>query len=654
MNTGVLHIGDAGERELPRILTKEEQRRAFGRARRHTLLVKALRLLLPAASLAIAGLYLLPDGKVVLKNPLPVAVESVDLSTKGLKMINPSYIGGDDKIGRYRVAAEYALQQVKAVHILDMHSITAHIDHPDKKWTQLSATQGTYDTKTEKMTLDGAIDISSNRGMAARLQHADVDVKQQLVTTDRPVTMSYGENAISADTMRLWVKEKRALFNGAVQLRLLARASPGLGEGTGGTGGAGKEPIDIAARSLEIVDAEKQALFSDDIKARQGKYTLTSGTLRVEYQGDIERAEATAQSNTVKAIEAIDNVVLASDDNQRITGDRARFDALRKVITVTGDVVFKQDGNELRGETLTFDMETKHLHLDPATGGGKAKRQRISGTFQPKQSTKPGKRKLQPAGETPAAGGDTSAAGGFATFKMSDSKQPVSIEADSLDVIDAKRHAVFDGNVIVRQDKFEIISKQMVVAYTGGIGQQAGKPPAKGAQSSIKTIDATGKVAISTPDNQTATSDRAVFDVASNIATISGNVVLSQGGNVMHGDKLIIDLNTGRTRFDATATTEGGDAQHKRPRIGAVFIPSKLREQAKQQKAATAAKAEGMAAGDGETADAASGGTAGSKAAGDSKKTAPPAAAISTGEAASADMAPPLPWQSKDAMGGEN
>ena len=151
-----------------------------------------------------------------------------------------------------------------------------------------------------------------------------------------------------------------------------------------------------------------------------------------------------------------------------------------------------------------------------------------------------------------------------------DNNQPINIEADSLEVLDDKKFAIFTGNVNVKQGKFHLVSKKLKVTYSGNVGGA----PKKGEPKGIKQIDATGKVAISTPDGQSATSDWAIFNVAAKIVTIGGNVVLSQGGNVMRGDKLVIDLNTGRSKLYSTSKVTQGK-KGKRPRISGVFMPGK-------------------------------------------------------------------------------
>ena len=74
---------------------------------------------------------------------------------------------------------------------------------------------------------------------------------------------------------------------------------------------------------------------------------------------------------------------------------------------------------------------------------------------------------------------------------------------------------------------------------------------------------------IETGDGQTVTSDRAFFDVIQQTVTISGNVVLSQGENVIEGDNLVIDLKTSRSRF------VNRDGTSKRQRVRGLFMPRK-------------------------------------------------------------------------------
>src|SRR6185436_4171389 len=101
--------------------------------------------------------------------------------------------------------------------------------------------------------------------------------------------------------------------------------------------------------------------------------------------------------------------------------------------------------------------------------------------------------------------------------------------------------------------------KSLVVFYEqGGQGGQAqasaqtmkAATPGPGGSSQISRLEASGGVTVNQKD-QTATGDRALFDMKSNTVTLLGNVLVSQGPNVMRGEKLVVDLTTGVSRVDA-------------------------------------------------------------------------------------------------------
>ena len=220
MNIGASQLHETGLDELPGILSKQDQRKAFGKAKRHTYGVKALKLLMPLLSLTIISLYFIPNAKIPLSLDIPVTIEGIDLSSKGLKMINPRYSGGSDKTGYYKIEADYALQQISQTHILELHKISGALEQANNKWTRLSATKGIYDTKTEKMNLQDDILISTNQGMQVKMQSADIDMKKQLIRTDKPIYMTLNGNIIEAQSMVITGKQKRVLFSGGVKVKL--------------------------------------------------------------------------------------------------------------------------------------------------------------------------------------------------------------------------------------------------------------------------------------------------------------------------------------------------------------------------------------------------------------------------------------------------
>ena len=138
--------------------------------------------------------------------------------------------------------------------------------------------------------------------------------------------------------------------------------------------------------------------------------------------------------------------------------------------------------------------------------------------------------------------------------------QPVQIEASRLEVRDKDKVATFSGNVKVVQGDTTLRCKSLVVFYEqqNKDGSQAraaaqampAAKPGPGGSSQISKLEASGGVTV-TQKEQTATGDRALFDMKANTVTLLGNVLVSQGPNVMRGEKLVVDLTSGVSRVEA-------------------------------------------------------------------------------------------------------
>jgi lipopolysaccharide export system protein LptA len=152
--------------------------------------------------------------------------------------------------------------------------------------------------------------------------------------------------------------------------------------------------------------------------------------------------------------------------------------------------------------------------------------------------------------------------------------QPVQIEAASLEVHDKSKTATFTGNVQVVQGDTTMKCQSLVVFYGHEVGiaqndpkQASAMPGPKGAQD-IRRIEAHGGVTVVTKD-QNASGDLGVYDLQSKTITLTGNVVVSQGQNVIHGERVVVDTVTGNARVESS---EGGGTVPGRVR--ALILPN--------------------------------------------------------------------------------
>lgn len=144
-----------------------------------------------------------------------------------------------------------------------------------------------------------------------------------------------------------------------------------------------------------------------------------------------------------------------------------------------------------------------------------------------------------------------------------DPDAPIEIEANQLDIFDKKKIAVFKGAVVAKQGETRLQTSTLTIHYSGG---------GSGTAQSITRLEANGGVTVSQKD-QKATGNRAFVDMTKEQITLSGNVVLSQGGNVLRGSQLFINMKTGAARLASAAPKASGKSSSGR--VQGLFIPNR-------------------------------------------------------------------------------
>lgn len=138
--------------------------------------------------------------------------------------------------------------------------------------------------------------------------------------------------------------------------------------------------------------------------------------------------------------------------------------------------------------------------------------------------------------------------------------EPIEIVADRLQVDQDQQLAVFSGNVDAVQGDLSLRADRLRVYYAEGAGA-----PGANAQG-IRRIEAEGNVLLTRP-GETAAGNAGAYDPAAGTLVLEGDVVLTRGRNVVRGDRLDSNLNTGVSVVTAARTGEGSQ------RVRALFVP---------------------------------------------------------------------------------
>lgn len=133
------------------------------------------------------------------------------------------------------------------------------------------------------------------------------------------------------------------------------------------------------------------------------------------------------------------------------------------------------------------------------------------------------------------------AQGAASALKGHDADADIDVTADRIEAQDRADRAIFSGNVKVRQAELTLDTQRLTVAYTttGGLD--------------IKRLDASGGVIVRSP-SETARGNFGIYDTDRKLITLIGAVQLNRGGSQINGQRLTIDLNSGR------AVVDGGQA----------------------------------------------------------------------------------------------
>lgn len=127
-----------------------------------------------------------------------------------------------------------------------------------------------------------------------------------------------------------------------------------------------------------------------------------------------------------------------------------------------------------------------------------------------------------------------------------DNAEPIEVSADNLSVDPNDGAAIFEGNVIVAQGPLRLAAEFIRVEYaTDADGNQSpsiGQVKASGGVTFVNGADA-------------AEAAEAVYSVETGDLVLSGAVLLTQGQNVISGDRLVVDLNAGTGRMEGQVRT---------------------------------------------------------------------------------------------------
>ncbi len=198
--------------------SRGDAERLYRGAMRHSRLVRWLRIGVPAviaaALLAVVAVNYMPSVGVRLPGELG------ELVIKGTKitMQQPRLTGFTVDSRPYEFTAKSAEQDITKPDLMELHQIQAKVEMQDKSAVKVTSNSGTYDMKSEMLTLAEQVHVVSSTGYEVRLNEAQIDVHKGNVTSNKPVWVKLTNGVINAQRLEVTDGGEMIRFSGGVSM----------------------------------------------------------------------------------------------------------------------------------------------------------------------------------------------------------------------------------------------------------------------------------------------------------------------------------------------------------------------------------------------------------------------------------------------------
>jgi lipopolysaccharide export system protein LptC len=204
-------------------MSRGDSERAFRAARRHSRLVRILRIAVPAA--VVFGLVVIT--LVTYLNPLrmlaklPINIDNLVVSGTKVTMDQPHLSGFTSDARAYELTADTAAQDMTKPDIVELRNLRAKVEMQDKSTMEMTAITGVYDAKGETLRLDREILINSSTGYQGRLSEALVDIRTGNVVSEHPVEVKFMQGTLNANRLNIVDSGELMRFHGGVVMDLM-------------------------------------------------------------------------------------------------------------------------------------------------------------------------------------------------------------------------------------------------------------------------------------------------------------------------------------------------------------------------------------------------------------------------------------------------
>ena len=210
---------------LPRLTFDTLTPRRFNALR--SSVVHLLKVILPIAALFVAASVLLwphlqPEERRIKLKPVAVGIEDIE----NLRMLQPRYMGVDEKNQPYTLTAEQAKQDTGDSEVTELSNPKADITLENGTWVALTAEHGQYNKATRKLELSGGVNLFHDEGYELKTARALVEFDRSVASGSAKVQGQGPNSELEGEGFQLLDRGARIIVTGKSRLVLYPGAKP--------------------------------------------------------------------------------------------------------------------------------------------------------------------------------------------------------------------------------------------------------------------------------------------------------------------------------------------------------------------------------------------------------------------------------------------
>ncbi len=175
---------------------------------------------MPAGIAAVLLMVVIANYAPIDSFRLPGELGKLVIKGTKITMQRPRLDGFTSDARPYEFTANDAAQDISKPDFMELQQPRGRMRMQDKSTVDMSAKSGTYDMKSEMLTLQDDIRLVSSTGYKARLSEAVVDLRKGDVVSEKPVWVKLLNGVLNAKRLEVVDNGSVMRFGGGVAMTL--------------------------------------------------------------------------------------------------------------------------------------------------------------------------------------------------------------------------------------------------------------------------------------------------------------------------------------------------------------------------------------------------------------------------------------------------